>query len=536
MKADVTILEGHAITQMRDMPAESVHLIVTSPPYFGLRDYNIPGCVWGGGEDCRHIWGARGKKVLRGAVGNKSTIDSDQDPKGGRLQSRSTGDFCGKCGAWRGAFGLEPSPAMYVEHSVMIFREAWRVLRKDGTLWLNLGDSFAPTGGDRRDHGNGFNSIVGPTADAAMPRTGRIEQGKHLKAAGLKPGDLMGIPWRVAFALQADGWYLRRDNVWAKKNPMPESVSGWRWEKHRIKVKAGWTKETHPNALGGSDKTRSGAFGSNGGVVQSENAAEYEECPGCDKCNENGGLILRRGNWRCTTAHEYVFQFSKSPNYFCDAEAAREKSTQRASGNKKRFVASKNGERGRINNHLGSSIPYQPNPSGRNLRSVWNIPTQPYRGAHFATFPADLVRPIIKAASPLKCCGLCLAPFAPVVERGEALRAQQRACGGDAQGLYFGEATKDFATNGAQNASAVKARILAGMVEKNVVGWRPTCGCGSSTPPVPGVVLDIFAGSFTTCAVAIEQGRQAIGIEINAKYIELGKQRCNAVTPNLIFV
>lgn len=539
------ILEGDCISQMRLLPAESVHCIITSPPYWGLRDYKIPPSIWGGKEKCRHVWGSDIKTDRRGFHTKSSTLQGSQPPD---ARHSTRGHHCAKCGAWQGTFGLEPSAGLYVEHSVLIFREAWRVLRKDGTLWLNLGDTFAPTGGDRRDHGNGFNSIVGRTADAAMPRSGRIEQQRHFKAAGLKGGDLVGIPWRIALALQADGWYLRRDNIWYKRNPMPESVSGWQWEKHRIKTKVGQTKDLHPSRLGGQDKSRSHVFGTHNGMKAFEHAAEYIDCPGCVKCEPNGGLILKRGNWRCTTSHEYVFQFSKSSSYFCDAQAAREKTSgnahHRGSGVNPKAKLSGRGSRmnkdhdpshqtpGRIKSKQNRSFSAAVNSlvTNRNMRSVWNIPTKPYRGAHFATFPPDLVRPIVRAGSPSRCCSKCGGPFAPIVERGEPLRAQQRACGSDLNGAYLGQATKAFELHGAQNASDVKARILAGMVEKRVVGYRQTCQCVDAGE-AKAVVLDIFAGSGTVGQVSIEEGREVILIEISTQYVPMIRQRCEVTVP-----
>ena len=133
-----------------------------------------------------------------------------------------TGSFCFLCGAWRGNLGLEPTPQLYVQHLVQIFREAWRVLKPTGTVWLNLGDSYAAgrTGGasdkSRLNGGRGVGVSEKIKQGPTIPRTA---------PEGLKPKDLVGIPWRVAFALQADGWYLRSDIIWSKPNPMPESVT-----------------------------------------------------------------------------------------------------------------------------------------------------------------------------------------------------------------------------------------------------------------------------------------------------------------------
>lgn len=519
----LTVLQGDCVEQMRTLPAESVHCIVTSPPYWGLRDYKIPPSIWAGDETCEHEWSSVAHAKDSYASNEKRRWQHDKgngthtrDSIGEAWQaSTPQGDFCTKCNAWRGVFGLEPTPELYLEHTLMIFREAWRVLRKDGTLWINLGDSYASdtkwggtTGGK---HANGLHGEP---------------VGRAKRKTGLKGGDLVGIPWRVALALQADGWYLRRDNIWFKPNPMPESVNGWRWEQHRAKI-APQSRGSQPS-VGNSKRSRDM---SNGEYLGS---AEYVDCAGCEKCLPNGGLILRKGNWRCTTSHEYVFQFSKSDSYFCDAEAAREKSDVKCSKSGSSFKR-ENSKRNVV--HIGSNngthrpdredVSYRGN---RNRRSVWKIATRPYREAHFATFPPDLVRPIIAAATPVKCCGKCGAPYAPVVERGEPRREQQMACGGNGNGEYHGEATKDFAGNGAEDASAVKARILAGMVEKRVIDHRATCGCGAEA--MPATVLDMFGGSGTTGQVAKELGRAAILIELNKEYIPLIQRRC-AITPGL---
>jgi DNA modification methylase len=174
------IVEGDLVDSLRRLPAESVQAVVTSPPYWGLRDYGVPPTIWGGEAGCRHRW---------------------RDGLGGRV--------CGRCGAWEGCLGLEATPDLYVSHLVSAMREARRCLRPDGTLWLVLGDSFAAN------------------RSRQVPDTSGRDRSAGLATrvpAGLKPKDLVGIPWRVAFALQADGWWLRSDNIWQKPNVMPESV------------------------------------------------------------------------------------------------------------------------------------------------------------------------------------------------------------------------------------------------------------------------------------------------------------------------
>lgn len=208
---DLIVYHGDALTTLQRLKSESVHCIVTSPPYWGLRDYGT--ATWIGGDpDCAHRVGGQVPQTRAPdaaiVAGVRPGVDASR---------------CLTCGAIRqdDQLGLEPSPEEYVAKLVAVFREARRVLRRDGTCWLNLGDSYA--GGGYSNH-----AINGPEwYDAASLDKRRDRQQKLKKAVeplGLKPKDLIGVPWRVAFALQADGWYLRSDIVWAKPNPMPESV------------------------------------------------------------------------------------------------------------------------------------------------------------------------------------------------------------------------------------------------------------------------------------------------------------------------
>lgn len=265
------ILIGDCREVLTTLPDKSVHCCITSPPYFGLRDYGVDGQI-----------------------------------------------------------GLEQTPDDYVNELVGVFREVKRVLRDDGTLWLNLGDSYAGSGkGIGSDHGKAVFS------DENIKKT-------NWKSTGLKPKDLIGIPWRVAFALKTDGWYLRQDIIWSKNNPMPESVTD-----------------------------------------------------------------------RCTKSHEYIFLLSKSKKYHYDADSIREPHKRlwdaTNGGNLADIGHKKNGKIETKNTHpKGYPLP---NPLGRNKRSVWNINTKPYKGAHFATFPTALVEPCILAGTSEKgVCSECGSP------------------------------------------------------------------------------------------------------------------------------
>jgi DNA modification methylase len=212
MTDPLTVLQGDALEQLRTLPECSIQCCVTSPPYWGLRDYGT--ASWQGGDgDCDH-------SVKLGGNGDASAIQV-----GNRwTQTYQARSDCPKCGAKRidSQIGLEETPEQYVVKIVEVFREVRRVLKNNGTLWINMGDSYWNGGAQKRDGGHDFVDGGKPKLLAAK---GSILQPKLAPVEGWKPKDLCGIPWRVAFALQADGWYLRSDIIWSKPNPMPESVT-----------------------------------------------------------------------------------------------------------------------------------------------------------------------------------------------------------------------------------------------------------------------------------------------------------------------
>jgi len=316
------VLTGDCRETLRTLPTESVHCVVTSPPYWGLRDYGLPPLVWGGSAGCEHEWGSE-LPHTKGTGGHSPKQDSN---KGSWQEGETTnGSFCRRCGAWRGSLGLEPTPELYVQHMVEVFREVRRVMRDDATLWLNMGDSYNNKPGNPQH-----------TGDAKW----NGKKGAGVWAPGLKPKDLCGIPWRLAFALQADGWWLRSDIIWHKTNPMPESVRD-----------------------------------------------------------------------RPTKAHEYLFLLSKSKRYHYDADAVREPAKPEHAGRYKSamYVGDKESSGAGRPNGAPNTAGMKEYTGKRNRRSVWRLPTQPFKGAHFATFPEALVEPCIKAGCPEG--GTVLDPF-----------------------------------------------------------------------------------------------------------------------------
>jgi DNA modification methylase len=211
------ILVGDVREKLKELPAGSVQCVVTSPPYWGLRDYGT-GKWDGGDEGCDHL----GKPMATKANINRN-CGTGTDVKNAEAREFFK-DVCGKCGARRidSQIGLEQTPDEYVLEMVAVFREVWRVLADDGVLWLNLGDSYASF----RDGKATPDSTRGDSIGTLVPKGSAANRmAGSFAGSGIKHKDLVGIPWRVAFALQADGWYLRQDIIWHKPNPMPESVT-----------------------------------------------------------------------------------------------------------------------------------------------------------------------------------------------------------------------------------------------------------------------------------------------------------------------
>jgi DNA modification methylase len=384
----VRLLHGDALTMLRTLPAESVQTVCTSPPYWGLRDYGT--ATWEGGEaGCDHLAPPGGGT---NASGMGDYHGESQEATIARVEKRRQQyrDLCGKCNARRidAQLGLETTPEMYVAALVAIFREVRRVLRADGTCWLNLGDSYAGSTTYQNNNGTG-SSTLGTFADgSSYYREGfrpekqvKIEANRQqiTRTSGLKPKDLVGIPWKVAFALQADGWWLRSDIIWAKPNPMPESVTD-----------------------------------------------------------------------RPTKAHEYLFLLAKSERYFYDALAIQEPAIH--AGKVVMNNNGKNGQMGVYGQTRGGFLRPEgvTVDSGRNRRSVWTIATAPYPEAHFATFPPDLVTPCLLAGTSERgACAACGAPWERVVERKASSEGRENWAGHAASkngasrigGFYDAEAT-----------------------------------------------------------------------------------------------
>lgn len=457
---------------------ESVQCIVTSPPYWGLRKYaGEQELIWGSqicytaetGPHPEHEWQEERRNGISGGQ-NQNCKAENGDGATNRPVEPSTHGTCARCGAWRGAYGLEPTVEMYVAHSLEILRELRRVLRKDGVLFWNLGDSYASTrgyGGDLKP------SDLQSSNRGSLRASDTFLPNRHPQA-GLKHKDLVLMPARIALAAQADvsvrngkeeAWWVRSVIVWAKPNPMPESVTD-----------------------------------------------------------------------RPTVSYEHILMLTKSARYFWDADAVREKAEtgwngssftderdkevypNLGTGPRNAFGYTPKGTHSRGNGDGGPKARERAEEGtfkgwadgtrevlgSRNLRNVWMFPTQPYAGPHFATFPEELPRRCILAATSARgACTFCGAPWERILEKKAAtmnIRVRDAKRG-------VADADEGYPATETETANYGREE----MGESRTVGWSPTCRCrGQHGKTVGCIVLDPFAGSGTTGRVAIELNRRAV--------------------------
>jgi DNA modification methylase len=391
---------------LKALPDESVNCVVTSPPYFGLRDYGLQPLVLGGDSNCVHVWqgaGATRPKPDRSTAGkelNGSGILSNDKPRGSQVSKAargmvlSFGDTC-ECGAWRGCLGLEPTIDQYVQHIVEVFREVHRTLRNDGTLWLNLGDSYA---NDSKWGGNSSGKNYTSSA-------GRIP--RQRQSTNLKSKDLIGMPWRVAFALQSDGWYLRSDIIWSKTACMPESVKDRPTRSHEYIFLLTKSERYYYDA----NAIKEQKAGSSLRDRRTNDNGHRRDRNYIGQAS-NGGTNLG-GRPQTIRALELAKERGLTDEHIAAIRAVGITDTGKAQHTQIGY--GKNIERVQLladeaKQVLGGYYREFLFDDSRNKRTVWTVGPQPYKGAHFATFPPDLIRPCILAGCPVG--GTVLDPFA----------------------------------------------------------------------------------------------------------------------------
>lgn len=501
------LLCGNVIDVLRTLPDGSVHCVVTSPPYWGLRDYKTEPVVWGAG-DCEHDWVT--ETVVRENRYGLGLRDSPASTRGGAVKIAEVGwqqierGLCSKCGAWRGSLGGEPlhdclawarsedpCPICYVCHLRVVWRELWRVLRKDGTCFLVIGDSQSSGSRTSYDH------------DPKLPER---QGGRRspTNGMGLKPKDMACVPWRVALALQHDGWYLRRDIVWAKPNPMPESVTDRTTRSHECVLHLArseryyYDREAVLEPSVTQDPRRSytsaGAWDLDGRPESRRHGGKpRDQLPVCYK-----GSAFDRGK---TAEHQLERAQQGGRRALVIADDRKDLPTDIHSRHRSPIPG-------------GQSLQAEPT-MGRNLRDVWTIATVPFKGAHFAVFPPKLVEPCIKAGTSERgCCPQCGASWTRITERETRNLSNAAKAGTEIEGK--GHPTDQVREgHDIRNGPTPLVRSL---------GWRQSCQC-SAHESIPCTVLDPFTGSGTVGAVALPLSRSFIGIDLNPDYIALARRR-----------
>lgn len=537
------IIRGDARAGLRLLASDSVHCVKTSPPYYGLRSYECEEAVWGGDEGCNHSWG---NAVVERAINHvrKARWQHSVNGRGEEQDKRVGGEavavpqeaFCSRCGAWRGTLGLEPDWRDYLSHLVEVFREVRRVLRDDGVIFLNMGDTYAsgagkvgehPGGGERGERwagrpANGETSWAGRgvpkghrgRADrdgshagkhVAMAAMGPMTQPNRMPQFGFKPKDRMMMPARLAIALQEDGWFLRDEIIFSKPNPMPSSVEDRTTPAHEMvyvltkNARYYWDGEAIKEPFAESS------------VPRMERAARREEPePGglrADLFDRTGAAVqnYRRPNEVLRDLSQRITRKPQGWDLAPGAHSTR-RHTSTSSGSAK-FAGHADGE----SSWEGA---------GRNRRSVWTIATEPFGGefcgacrtyfegddlralrveevkredgrkerrrwcscgvfdrwvSHFACFPTKLVEPCLLAACPERCCPGCGQGWRRVM--GNRIPVQGRGSGNKERVL-----SEERGVPGSKGH--VAASVPWSPMANEMAGWYPDCRC-DGLPALP---------------------------------------------------
>jgi len=549
------LYRGNILEIADHLPSHSVHTIITSIPYWMLREYGEEtGCKW---------------------------------PDG-----------------WYGQLGMEPDPQMFVRHVVLIFRKLYRVLRNDGTLWLNIGDTYSQgyigrTDSHRRNkHGVFTNGHHMPGSTGGNARVRRAPK-------GYKPKCAMFIPHRIAIAMQDDGWYSRSEIVWAKclsggtslyvKSPKGEAPmtikdlsrlplekcqlwNGNKWsniinleemprpkrpleielrsgetigcsQEHRWPTQRGliqasdikigdiietcrlpepcnpkepeYLDDTHHNT-----KSRSEVIG-----LRHSSARKFWDIEIADKphlFSLSSGVLTHNSNPmpecgldRPVRSHEFIFLFSKKPRYFYDREAIRVVTGKEASWDdyEKALGTNTGADSDRYGKGYRKKSKALTHPNGHNKRDVWNIQAKGYPGAHFATFPVEIPKICILAGTSER--GVCRQCGAPLV------RVMSKAKGGT-----IGKSWHDHSADKTEGNVIEGGQVLYDTyVPGKTLGWEKSCNCKTKKVK-PAVVFDPFSGAATAGVVALQLGRRYIGVDAKKEYLDLSWKRLQEECPD----
>jgi len=521
MKTNI-ILQGDAIGVMKSFEDKCINMVMTSPPYWALRDYGVDvETIWEGDaefQDCEHEWKGN-EEIVRM---NKDSWKSSTIAKEENIihEYRTRGDsFCKLCGAWKGQLGLEPTFDLYIKHLCDIFDEVKRALRDDGTIWVNLGDTYNSGGNNRTDNPD---KPVKQLIGGNRIETGRIKT--NSKEQGISAKCLTMIPSRFAIEMCNRGWILRNIIIWHKPNCMPSSI------KDRFTVDFEY--------IFFFSKKKKYYF-----------ETQYEP-----------HLTQESRPYGCVREREYGYDSKYNKIHY-----------------KNYSIRQKRG---------GDKNPDYRNPKGRNKRAVWSICPKPFSEAHFAVYPEELCEIPIKAGCPEFVCKKCGKPKVMDLEHNKisdvgedyletkktpysvqerkgfvkirklpglkefsnylnehrkrldlSMDRIEEIINSQAPHHWFGAESypskedyillKDILELGDIYDEQMTKEYFKPAEKQNLdysnKGYKPTCNCNAEF--TSGIVLDPFFGAGTTGLVALKQGKKFIGIELNLEYIEIAKKR-----------
>ena len=526
-----TIILGHVLNILPQLPAGSVNCVVTSPPYWNLRDYGIEPVIWDEDKNCKHEWGNKTITLKHKSVETNPGKESWFKDRGASDDKGNC--FCIKCGAWRGSLGLEPTFDLYIKHLCQIFDEVKRVLRKDGTCFVNIGDSYWGSGQGGADYGG--KEII-PSSNF-----GHIAKGKNYPNKSL-----CDIPYRFSIEMINRGWIKRNTIIWWKPNCMPSSAPDrftidfeylfsfvknnktlfWTNEKtlecvdkRPLGIKGiegkDWEWRPCPRCQGTGGETK----------INKENAekmgsprARYHRITKQEKCKRCKGLgKIKVSFW---TGHDYWFeqQFENFSESYLKDNRPMGIIRQRFYPNSK-YVKSgmiKLEHKANVRdwqdgiNKRGKDAIIKIHPElGRNKRCVWIIPTQPFPEAHFAVYPEGLIEIPIKAGCPTFICKKC----------GKARVKIFKEATGGTKGHSWHDHSADMEKGNVKKQTGSEYNTYK---HGNFIGYSD-CGCDAGFES--GIVLDPFMGAGTTALVALKQRKRFIGIEIKQEYIDMSYKR-----------
>lgn len=473
------ILQGCVFQVLPTIKKGSVDIAVSSPPYWGLRSY----------------------------------LDDDHPLKPLEL-------------------GQEATPEEYIANQVRVLGLVRECLADHGTVWWNVGDTYATGGGAVGKAPGG-----GAQGEAWLDR-GPMTQINRMPIEGIDAGNKCLIPEMLAIALRADGWIVRSMVLWVKPAPMPTSVFGWRWSRCQKKKKSDpLHRPNGPNNRDDQIRANAGRKGQSHGFPP---GAEWEECQGCKKCEANGGLVLRRGRWRPTCSYEHIIMLAKNDAaYFCDGDAvktpasvgtiSRDKYTRILDDPGEQYAARHDHETECIDGaNLRDNwrtaleamtkeelIALVESFDDGNMRDIWTIGHEPLpkrknEVRHYAAFPSELVRRCLEAGTSGKgYCVKCGAPWARVVETKSIPHPNPAA-------PDLREAVNSKGGNQANGTAGLAPEV-------KTVGWRATCACACEETR-PALVLDPFSGSGRTAITAGRMGLDFVGCELNEEFVKMGQR------------